>query len=382
VYILCIMSQTEAGMMNDYLKRKRIFENNQLRGSIGPIIFPEDLANINVDDLVLVDRSDDRDVREFVKKYFKKMEDTLNFWGLDFDNLHEGLEEINLDTYPGRIMYIYKKILNNDELFYLFFDKLIEMKKILNDYGRHGIQMLISRPVEPVIRRNQREIRRDEYIIPDTLESFDMPVFNQEINIDKNEVGFEPIEGEKKIIEHMEENPENIVFVIKTKESGNKYFLTNKTVLEQLISSKENIQYECKTYGPYVRYVSETDIEHDKPIFKTTSFGSPIPYVYLDEIKFILENNYQIYVFSDEPHFTISAVASDSVINSTNIVNSDHCQYNEWDKPRPIYSISYVDSNVYLTSSNKKQKTGGRKTRRKTKNIKKRTRKYKRKNKK
>jgi hypothetical protein len=370
------MTQSEQEMMDYYNKRKRIFQNNQLRGSIGPIIFPEDLVNIPVDELVAINISNIPDVQRQLKKFFLKIENTLHFFALEYDNLNEELIDTNLNDLSGRIMYVYKKILNNDDLFNLFFDKMLEMKKILNQSGRAGVLSLIQQ--EPIRRTNtiRRQPATSKYVIPNTLKPLAVPEFPDELIIKTSDSGFEPIEGEKNVLEHLDESGDNIVFIIQTKDTGNNYFLTSKELLNNLVSNRENIQYECLINGPSILEIRSTDVNYENPLFRTTSFGSPIPYVHLHEFKFVLDSDKQIFVFSDEPLDYVRAVASDSIINGANASSGDHCQFKEGDKERPIYTLFYVDRSK-IEEPNKRIKRGGKKNTRRHKTRRHKTRRHK-----
>ncbi len=374
-------------MLRYYNNRKNIFENNIIRGSIGRIVFPEYLKLKTVEEINRWTLHRDN---------YKYLSDTLAFLGLSFFDVNESYRNPTTDSIQGQIIYIYKHLLDDDAKYNAFFNKIMEMKRADETHNLENLSesRSILNDDERTLREDDEETLTDErtltqedpyyenseldefesyedgsddesvltdYVIPTTLTRNFIPKSIIPLTITNIDQGIDWIEGDKKVIEHLNEDPDNIVFVIRTALDGNKYFLTSKERLKIMIRDRTNIQYECRIHGPSLSYIGSNDVEKNNPMLKMTSLGLPIPYIYLSQIKDILESVKQIFIVSEEPIKKIIAVASDDILDGGNIANAAHCQHKEGDAPYSIYSLTYLDlEDIVEERTSKRKRVGGR----------------------
>jgi len=358
-----------------YIFRKRMFQNYINQGHMGPILFPEIINNLTVEEINTWSGEDNSNYKYFL--------DTLNFLGLDFNTLSEEYRNPNNDSVPGRLINSYKYFLLDEERYNVLFNKFMEMKNAIQQ-GRINTPSTIydedTDPGEETETDDDIELQ-NKYIIPNTLRKKEIIKSPTQITIAEDDEGLDLIEGDRKVIEYIEEAPNNIVFVINTKSGTNKYFLITKQQLKKVIEDKTNIHYECLRSGPQLLDIRSTDVIKSKPLLKMTSIGLPIEYLYLSEIIDILESNRQLYLISNKPIEQIKAAASHDVLDQQEVIaGGTHCQYIEGDPPHSIYELTYLDLyDVKQNNTVKRQRTigGKRKTSsrfrtKKYKNVKKR----------
>lgn len=372
---------TNSNLIRYYLFRKQMFQNHINQGHIGPILFPEIIKQLPIDEITGwgADQSN--------YKYFLG---TLAFLGLNFENLTEEYRNPTNETLQGRMINAYKYILNDNDKFNALFDKFMEMKNAINQ-GRVNSPTNIydEETDDDATVTDERTITEDDpfsedesidttrYSIPRSLKSKIINKSSSKIEINDNDEGFDAIEGERKVLEYLDESPENIVFVLNTKTGDNKFFLTSKEQLQMIIENRTNIHYKCIKLGPQLLFIGSNDVIKNQPLLKMKSIGLPISYIYLNEIKTILETNKQIYVLSSEPIEEFKASASDDVLDNREGIEygSAHCQYDEGYTPHYIYTISYLD--LTDVKKNKRQRiTGGKKMTRRNKKLYRKTVKY------
>lgn len=346
-----------------YDERKSLYAHVISSGTVSMnILFPEILAEYTPRQILSLPLNPE------TMNMFK---DTMNFLGVYILSLPQNIRDLpeylrqNAETYI--LVYEYKRRLNNDDLFRALFIKTFQVKyqivQRMIDLRRHHEAYIgdddseYSEYSEHMQSEDSDSDSGDndgdesespeetEYEMPSTLVSREIPSYSKQLEIEDSHTGFDPIEGDKPVKTHIEESPDNIVFVIVTKSAGNSYFLSSKEQLKELIKNRSNIQYVCKKYGPHILAVYQDDIYYDKPLFKLSSVGIPTPYVYLSEIKALLESHHQIYVISDNPVERPIALASDDMLTAEDITSGIHCQHKEGDVPYSVYSLSYLDDN-------------------------------------
>jgi hypothetical protein len=350
-----------------YIFRKRMFQNYINQGHIGPILFPETIKNLTIEEINSWSGEDNSNYKYFL--------DTLAFLGLGFQELTEEFRNPNNDSVPGRLINSYKYFLRDDEKFNILFDKFMEMKLAVQQ-GRVNTPSNIfdadtDSGEETDTDADNRTITdsdpelQNKYVIPNTLRKKEIIKSPTQITISEDDEGFDLIEGDKKVLEYIQEASNNIVFVINTKSGTNKFFLITKQQLKKVIEDKTNIHYECLRSGPQLLDIRSTDVIKSKPLLKMTSIGLPIEYLYLSEIIDILESNKQLYLISNEPIEQIKAAASHDVLDQQEVIaGGTHCQYIEGDAPHSIYTLTYLDfDDIKQNNSSKRQRTIGGKRR-------------------
>lgn len=263
--------------------------------------------------------------------------DTLLFLGINILLMPNNIQGFSAYLRQNRIAFVllsvYRRRLANDRVFSAFLQKIFQVKNEIT-------QQLVDSDTEDSSDTSEGE--GEDYVIPEDLASQEIPRFPHRIQIDDSHMGFDAIEGEKSVKDHLAENADNLVFILRTKSGGNSYFLSSKVQMKQLLKNRSNIQYVCKNYGPHMLAVYIDDVHYDKPLFKISSVGIPIPYVYLGEIKYLLESPYQLYTLSDEPIERPIALASNDILMAGEVASGIHCQHREGDIPYSIYSLAYV----------------------------------------
>jgi hypothetical protein len=347
-----------------YIFRKRMFQNYINEGHIGVILFPEIIKRLSIEEMNAWSGYDMNNYKYFL--------DTLAFLGLNFQTLTESYRNPDNNTFQGRLINSYKYFLQDDARFDIFFNKLMEMKRSIQEGNINTPTTIYDEETDTddrTITEDNAELEDDdfddelydEYVIPNTLEMRGINKSPIQITINDNDEGLDLIEGDRKVFEYIAETPDNIVFIIKTKSGTNKYFLTSKEQLQNVIQNKTNIHYECLIFAPQLLYIPSKDVVKDKPLLKMTSIGLPVQYILLSEIKNILENNKQLYLISDEPIQKVKAVASHDILDKDkDMTSGSHCQYNEGDPPYSVYTLTYLDlDDVKEIKSPKKQRTIG-----------------------
>ena len=366
---------TNSNLIRYYLFRKQMFQNHVNEGHIAPILFPEIIKQLPIDEINSWGADQDN------YNYFLG---TLSFLGLNFNTLSEEYRNPSNETLPGRIINAYKYILQDNDKFNVLFDKFMEMKNAINE-GRVNspINIYDEETDDDATVTDERTITEDDpfsedeldevidetkYVIPRSLKSKIINKSTQEIEINEFDEGFDAIEGERKVLEYLDESPENIVFVLNTKTGENKFFLTSKEQLKMIIENRTNIHYKCIKLGPQLLFIGSNDVIKNQPLLKMKSIGLPISYIYLNEIKTVLESDKQIYLLSSEPIEEFKASASDDVLDNREGIEygSAHCQYEEGYTPHYIYTITYLDLNDIKKTKRQRTTGGKRKTKRKT----------------
>lgn len=348
-----------------YLFRKRMFQNHINAGHSGPILFPEIIKNLPIEEI------QGWAINESNYKFFL---DTLAFLGLDFELISEDYRNPTNETLTGKLINSYKHFLNYDDAkFNALFDKFMEMKMAINNRQITHSQTIYDEETDAdddestVVDENisNNNINNNKYIIPNTLEPHEIPKSSVQIKINNSDEGFDVIDGDRNVLEYLDESPDNVVFIINTTSGSNKYFLTSKEQLQTIIQDKTNIHYKCLKMGPQLLYIPSKDVIKDQPLLKMTSLGLPIQYVFLKEMKRVLESDKQIYLISNEPVEKFKAVASHDILDQDeNMASGAHCQYVEGYPLHSIYTLTYLDLDD-VRENIKRQRTTGGKTRRK-----------------
>lgn len=380
-----MINRMNQDILRFYQFRKRHFINYINEGHLGPILFPEILKQLPNEEIQSWSA-----LGEGNQKYFS---DTLGFLGLDFGTVSEDYRNPSNETPAGRLINAFKYILRDDDKFNVFFDKVMEMKQaisqgrttpltgifdeetaepddndertLLEDDVDDDERTLVDSDLDQESDAEPEDDNDEDYTIPKKLKSILITKSPVQITISENDEGFDVIEGERKVLEYLDEDPNNIVFVINTTSGANQYFLTSKSQLRQVIKNRSNIHYKCRIAGPSYLYIPSSDVFKEEPLFRMSSIGLPISYISLGEIKNVLENNKQIYLISREPIQQFKAVASNDVLDQEVMIASGaHCQYVEGDKPHFIYSLNYLDIiDVKGEKDNKRQRIMGGKSR-------------------
>lgn len=352
-YIIHYMNSSAASSQiyqSRYNLYRRAIQEGRIRSTI---LFPDVLATYSI-----------HDVRNlaFNPENVRILVDTLSFLGIDFgpdlpSNIRLFLLHMRMNPVVKPLLDEYRRRINNDALFFAFLNKAIEFRNEFElqsfsvsnsdqseDDQSEGLiyqsnSSSLSEEDESLESGEDQTVESEEYVIPDTLVSKRIEKSDAPIIIQPTDTGFDPIEGERSVIEHMEESPDHLVFVIITKQGYHSYYLSSKEQLTHLIKDRSNIHYVCKKHSPSMLYVAKNDVIHEKPLFKLTSIGITTPYVYLDQIMSVLESPLQVYQISDEPLEKAIAVASDDVLGGRNMASGAHCQHVEGDSEYPIYSL-------------------------------------------
>ena len=153
------------------------------------------------------------------------------------------------------------------------------------------------------------------------------------VQIKKDELGFEPIEGDVNIIGFINENPQdNIAFKV-----GERYYLADKTRFVEMITIglKDNAVFygcTCEIDGDWTNPKTWALLQHVvivNPIYiNVHRIGLPITYVTLNDIREIINSKHNYYVIVKEENSSyIPSFASDNVLNhGLGSMSALHCQ--------------------------------------------------------
>jgi len=321
---------------NYFDERQRYFIDAIQSGRIiEGILFPENLAEYSTERIRSLPYRY-HNVRVFIN--------TLTFLGMRFEEISNDIRlfllQIRDNPTPYHLFGEYRRRLNNDALFMAFIRKMISYKQ---EWMRRIAE---GNDVESDTESESEEEPDNEYIIPDSLVPSIIPESPEFLSIADDDTGFDAIEGDKLVKMHIAENAEHLVFVITTKSGKNAYFLSSKEQIKDVIKNKSNIQYICKIYGAHILHVPKSAVHFERPLFRIASIGVSIPYVYLDQIKYLLESPKQVYIISNEPVENAIAVASHDILDGGNAVSGSHCQYVEGNLPYPIYSLTSMKDTI------------------------------------
>lgn len=186
--------------------------------------------------------------------------------------------------------------------------------------------------------RNNRQVNQfDDGIPPVLLESAG------ELHIDENEIGFDVIEGDTKVIDFINSNKnDNIVFKV-----GDSYFLASKERIKSMIQQgeKDNSLFYgcmCELEGPWNQpatwaLLEQVVIPHTL-YFNIQQLGVPIRYVELKEIEVVLNGDENYFLIEKPADFTLfPSFASDNVLNhGIGSMSGAHCNDGQMDV---IYQI-------------------------------------------
>lgn len=210
-----------------------------------------------------------------------------------------------------------------------------------------------NRQQDELERQEELNRLREQSIIYDAMNQFEEENIPENyklenigiIKIDKNETGFDPIEGQINIEEFVNLNKEtNIVFKF-----SNQYYLVDKTRLHTMssVGLKDNsIFYGCMCEiendwtNPHTWNMLNHVVILDPIYFNIQHLGLPVRYVKLDNIRAILHpNNKFNYFVIEKPidYLIIPSFASDNVLkHGVGSMSGLHCQTGQEDT---IYTI-------------------------------------------
>jgi len=218
--------------------------------------------------------------------------------------------------------------------------------------GRQRLQQQIVSHLQTAEREQQRaQPPNIPEVSIDQFEPFEIPdqeiVVNLqdagEIALPRNEVGFEPIEGDVNIVDFVNENVnDNIVFKV-----GERYYLANKSRINSMIQigEKDNSIFygcTCEIVGDWTSPQTWALLQHTVIInpkyFNIQQLGLPVRYVPLSDIETILQGNLNYFSIERPDDYTyMASFASDNVLNhGIGSMSGLHCQGGQEDI---IYTI-------------------------------------------
>jgi hypothetical protein len=203
--------------------------------------------------------------------------------------------------------------------------------------GRQRLQQQILSHLQ----NTEREQEQQATTSIDQFEPFEIPeqeiVVNLqdagEVALHRDELGFEPIEGDINIVDFVNENiNDNIVFKV-----GERYYLANKSRINSMIQigEKDNSIFygcTCEIVGDWTLPQTWALLQHTVIInpkyYNIQQLGLPIRYVPLSDIETILQGNLNYFSIERSDDYTyMASFASDNVLNhGIGSMSGLHCQ--------------------------------------------------------
>jgi len=159
-----------------------------------------------------------------------------------------------------------------------------------------------------------------------------------EIEVSDQEEGYDPIEGNIAVLTFIKENPDDgIVF-----RCGDSYYLASKDRIRSMIQlgEKDNSLFYgcmCEIDGdwtqPQTWALLQPTVITNPIYYNIQQLGIPIRYVYLDEIKQVLDGTHHFFsIEKPEDYNIIPSFASDNVLNhGIGSMSGLHCQEGQMD---------------------------------------------------
>ncbi len=317
-----------------------VFEDTDLTG----IIFDErtninDTQFINVTGLMNTDASD-IDQASFDQAIFEPPLYTLDY-SRDND-IHDNQYDDNL----SEVSTIQTDIIDdpND----ITMDQSLDLTNTFNDTNIN--ETTINDRKNELLRRESINIHEYKYQTFNNLTKYDA-VTMEELNY----------------CDYIKE-PNNIIFLY-NEQTG----FTNKDKLAELINTEphvDKIVYQCKNldnaYTPRITNI------YENPLLNMDIFGIFGIMVPLQELDYVLNNNYQVYILQSNHYSKPIPIASLNSILGGNVVSANFCQANVNIKQG---YINYIENEKFINICNKK---GGKKNKtKKNKRMKNKTKKIK-----
>lgn len=317
-----------------------VFEDTDLTG----IIFDErtninDTQFINVTGLMNTDASD-IDQASFDQAIFEPPLYTLDY-SRDND-IHDNQYDDNL----SEVSTIQTDIIDdpND----ITMDQSLDLTNTFNDTNIN--ETTINDRKNELLRREPINIHEYKYQTFNNLTKYDA-VTMEELNY----------------CDYIKE-PNNIIFLY-NEQTG----FTNKDKLAELINTEphvDKIVYQCKNldnaYTPRITNI------YENPLLNMDIFGIFGIMVPLQELDYVLNNNYQVYILQSNHYSKPIPIASLNSILGGNVVSANFCQANVNIKQG---YINYIENEKFINICNKK---GGKKNKtKKNKRMKNKTKKIK-----
>jgi hypothetical protein len=169
-----------------------------------------------------------------------------------------------------------------------------------------------------------------------------------EIPFSQEQDGYDPVDGNVNVITFLEEEPaDRIAF-----KCGESYYLASRERIKNMINleNSENALFYgcvCELQGDWTLIETwallEPTVISNPVYYNIQQLGLPIRYVYLDDVKQVLESNYRFFsVERPEDFQIIPSFASDNILNhGIGSTSGSHCQDGQADG---VYRIKSFDT--------------------------------------
>jgi len=170
------------------------------------------------------------------------------------------------------------------------------------------------------------------------------------ITISNSEEGFDPIEANVNVLDFLDEEPDDRIAF----KCGESYYMASRERIRSMINleNRENALFygcACELHGDWTLIETwallEPTVISNPVYYNIQQLGLPIRYVYLDDIKQVLESKYRFFsVERPEDYHIIPSFASDNILNhGIGSSSGSHCQDGQADG---VYRIKSFEPKI------------------------------------